>query len=398
MSRPVIRIIGIALAALALLLSTAPSTSAVTWGGIKPLTTSGEAYSWGSSTAVVGTSGIIVAYREIVGGEYQVYVRKSGDAGASWRPPRLMSTDAATRATRPAIAAQGNNADVVWVEDRSDGTARVLHARTTNAGQDWSAPVPLSTTGRAGFPAVSRANGKVIVAWTNEASGAVYVRVSTNGGASFSERRVIASTGFQPWIGSNDFAIEAFPDIAISNGVIDVAYRTNKREVRLRRSTDQGASWQSTQTLLSNAHREFDLAAGGGEVLIGYSVFSPRGDRYLAVRRSTNQGRTWSAPILLSGRLGHWEGVPILSKRAGLWRVAFARCNSSQCSSQSVVYRQSPDGRAWSTPQLVTGSAFPKAVPVGVNRAGTHSFVVFEPYGGQPTCTSAGRPSLEVLC
>ena len=214
------RLLSAAIAAAALVMVSVAPTQALTWGGIQPLTTSGAAYSWGSTAAVVGTSGIIVAYREIVAGEYQVYVRKSGDAGASWRPPKLMSTTEATAATWPKVTAQGNTVDLVWMEERDDGTARVLYARSTNAGQDWSAAMELSMTGRTGFPAVARANGKVVVAWTGAATGAVYVRVSTNGGSSFSPRRTIATTAFQPGIGNNSFDYEAFPDIAISDDVL----------------------------------------------------------------------------------------------------------------------------------------------------------------------------------
>jgi len=367
-------------------MAVASPSQALTWGGIQPLTTSGAAFSWGAAAAVVGTNGIIVAYREIVGGEYQVYVRKSGDGGASWRPPKLMSTDQATVATWPKITAQGSNVDVVWMEQRDDGTARVLYARSINAGQDWSAAVELSKTGRAGFPAVTHAKHKVVVAWTGAATGAVYVRVSTNGGSSFSARRAIATTGFQPGVGSSNFDLEAFPDVAISVGVINVAYRTTNREVRLRRSIDNGASWQPAQTILTNARGAIDLAStqGGYEVLIGYSVFSARGDAYVAIRRSTDRGRsgTWEAPILLSPRLGPAEGDPVLSNRAGLWRVAYTRCNNLQCSNQSVVFRQSGNGLVWSSPEQVTGSAFPDAKAVGVDRAGTRSFVVFETLRG----------------
>ena len=121
-------------------------------------------------------------------------------------------------------------------------------------------------------------------------------------------------------------------------------------------------------------------------MLIGYSVFSARGDAYAAIRRSTDRGRTgtWEAPILLSPRLGPAEGDPVLSNRARLWRVAFTRCNNFQCSSQSVVYRQSGNGLVWSSPQQVTGSAFPDAKAVGVDRVGipAHSFVVFETLRG----------------
>jgi hypothetical protein len=87
-------------------------------------------------------------------------------------------------------------------------------------------------------------------------------------------------------------------------------------------------------------------------------------------------------PPIPASRASCGRGAPVLSKRAGLWRVAFVRCDSRQCSSQSVVYRQSPAGRVWSSPQQVTGAAFPDALPVGVNRAGTHAFVVFETVEG----------------
>ena len=60
------------LALVLVLAMTAPAT-AVSWGPVSPITTSGQADAWAGSTAAYN-GGIAVVYREIVDAQYRVFI------------------------------------------------------------------------------------------------------------------------------------------------------------------------------------------------------------------------------------------------------------------------------------------------------------------------------------
>jgi hypothetical protein len=345
--------------------------SAITWGAVRPITTSGQAAAWAGSTTAYGTGNVAVIYVEAAGDEVRVHLRRSTDGGTTWTTPKRLSSTATTFASRAAVASNGWKLDAVFVEERMDGSAKVMYRRSGDGGQTWSTPLALSPTGaRGGFPSVTRdGQGRVAVAWTNELTGKVSVRVSTDSGASFGPRKDIATSTNQPWVDFDDFAVDAFPAVAIAGGTVNVAYYTSLPVLKLRRSTDGGATWTPSVTLASNGNGfKPALVAGGTSLLVGYAVYTGT-DIYTAYRRSTNKGGSWSSPASLSSPNAAPSYQPVISFRGGRWRIALERCLDDTCLASDAFYRHSADGLSWSTVSRVTDGPNDYQTPVGIDLA-----------------------------
>jgi hypothetical protein len=374
------RSVGLLPIGLALLLSVPSQAMALTWGPTRAITSDEQGAAWPGST-VAYSSGVAVAYRHIVGGEFGSYVRRSTDGGTSWTSPTQLNAPG-TRSSRPALAAGGNTLDAVFTESNDNGaTSQVIYRTSANGGATWSSPIALSPTGTlAGFPSVARSGTMVVVAWTNAVTGKVGVRASGNGGATFKARVDLATTVNQPFVDSaGDFSLEAWATVIYTAGVINVAFQTSERTLRLRRSGNNGGTWTSALTLATNVDGgEPSLAASGTKVLIAYTVL-PAGsvNGHAAYRRSGNSGKSWSAPAAFSGGSARPSGSPVVAFRSSRWRVAFTRCIDVGCDEQQVYYRQSADGSLWGVTTKVTSGPGSLQVPVGVTSANLKPIVVF---------------------
>ena len=356
------------LALVLVLAVTAPAT-AVSWGPVSPITTSGQAVAWAGSTAAY-SGGIAVVYREIVDTQYRVFIRRTPDGGVTWTTPRALSSPLAVSASRPSIVASGLALNVVFVEDRTDGSSWVTHRSSTDGGVTWSGRHGLSASGhRVGFPSVARAGDKVAVTWTDERTGAVGVRVSTSGGQSWLSRMNIATSVNQPWIDDGIHLIDAFPTVAIANGMVNVGYYTSPGTLKLRRSSTNGITWFSAVTLASNGNGFMPrLVSSGTSLVLGYAVYTGT-DIYTAYRRSIDKGKSWSSAAVLSGASAPPSYQPVMSYAEGKWRVAFERCLDESCSSSDVLYRESADGVSWSAASRATNGPNEYQWPIGVTYA-----------------------------
>ena len=258
--------------ALVLILAVSAPATAVSWGPVSPITTSGEALAWAGSTAAY-SGGIAVVYREIVDTQYRVFIRQTTDGGVTWTTPRALSSPLAVSASRPSIVASGLALNVVFVEERTDGSSVVTHRSSPDGGATWSGRLGLSLSGhRVGFPSVARAGDKVAVAWTDERTGTVTARISTSGGQTWNSRVNIATSTNQPWVDDGIHLIDAFPTVAIANGMVNVAYYTSPGTLKLRRYSSANG-WFSAVTLASNGNGFMPrLVSSGTSLLLGYAV------------------------------------------------------------------------------------------------------------------------------
>lgn len=355
------------LLALSILLAAALPAAAVSWGPVLPITTSGQAAALAGSTAVY-TGGVALAYREQVGDDYRVYVKRSIDGGTTWTAPRRLSSANAEIATGPSLASSGLNIHAAFVEYRSDGSSKIIYRRSEDGGESWSAPLAMSSSGtRAGIPSITRTGTRVVLAWTNELTGVVSVRVSTNGGLSFNLRTDIATSTNRPFLDQGSNAFDAFPTVAISGNVINVGYYTSQGTLSLRRSSSNGSSWTTAITLASNGNGYKPiLTASGSTIVVGYAIYTGT-DVYSAFRRSTNNGASWSTAAALSGKSAPPSYQPVISVRLGTWRISFERCLDDECTQSDIYYRESTNSAAsWTTASRASDGPGDYQSPVGV--------------------------------
>lgn len=375
------------LLALAIVLTSAIPATAETWEEVVPITASGEAAAWGGSTAVY-SGGIAVAYREYepVGDRHRVRVKRSTDDGATWMGHTSVSSHTVPLATGPALVGSGSNLHIVFVEYRTDGSARVVYRRSANGGETWQPALVLSqAAARPGLPSIARSGQRVIVAWTNELTGTVSTRVSTDGGVTFRARTDVATSSNQPWLDQSNDSYDAFPTVAISSGVLNVAYYTSEGTLRLRRSSSNGSTWTTAVTLANNGNGYLPtLVASGNTIVLGYAIYTGS-DIWSAFRRSTNKGQTWSTAAAISGRTAAPSYQPVISVRGGTWRVAFERCLTDDCLQSDVWYREGPTGAFWSTASRATNGPNDFQGPVGVTftDAIVLTYMTFDPASGE---------------
>jgi hypothetical protein len=338
------------LAALVVFMTAVTPTSAVTWDtGPFLVSGAGGASAWSASAAfpadTMGHTRVGLAYREDVGGVFRVFYRNSS-GGEEWDSPRQLSRSGAVAASRPSLAWAGSKVDAVWVEWAADNTSRVVYRRSLDGGLTWSKAVALSPLGTSvGFPKVARDGaGRVLVAYTNEMSGKVWVRVSTDGGVTFGKRLRIGTTSSRPYQG--DTAFDAFPTVATARGVLHIAFYRSANELVMRRSDDFGASWSSRRTVTSAGDGYFPhLVASGRTVLVGYAARSTS-SWYTAYRRSIDNGATWSREKLITSKTGNASGPPVITAVAGIWTIAYEQCQSGSCGTSVVKTQTSWDGGA----------------------------------------------------
>jgi hypothetical protein len=354
--------------------------TAITWDPVRRITESGTAAAWAGGLSVSANDDIQVAYREFGADPNGVFMRRSTDSGTTWLDPAQVGPESATA---PAVASSGSNVDLVYLQFGSDGKRRIKYRRSTNAGETWSSAVTLASLpadGLAAIPSVARDGaGRVAVVWTNTNNGRIYARVSSNGGASFRSTKQLATTTNTPWQGFPDVR-EGFPDVAIANGRIHVAFNTSAAVLKTRRTEDNGSSWTSALTLSSTSSGFMPtVAAARNVVLVGYANLTD--DIWTVYRRSSDGGASWGSVTTLVGKSQAFGFQPIISVRSGVWRAAMERCTDNSCTGSMTLYRESSDGgRTWTAQSRVSPTSAPFAAPVGVSESGGKAVVAYLRY------------------
>lgn len=372
---------GASISALMLVLAASMPAAAIGWQPPQPLTTSGQVAAEPAST-VAYEGGTAVIYRELVEDVYRVYVRRSTDGGTTWTAPRRLSSPNWS-ATGASLAARGSKLDAVFKERRAGGAWRVIYRSSTDGGLTWSAPVALSPPGvRAGVPSVARRQYTVAIAWTNELTGEVSVRVKHDGDATFGRRMEIAMSRNRP---SGD-AFDAFPTVAITlgcgAGVIDVAYYTSRQTIELRRfgTCELGGIWTAPKTLAGTGNGRYKpvlRASVRGDILLAFA----RGlgsDVHTAYRDSIDGGYTYGPVFAVSGSSAPPSYHPVAEtgsgRQGGRWHFAFERCLDESCQQSAVYYRLgTPTGEGlpftWSPTKRVDDGSNDHQTPVGATSA-----------------------------
>lgn len=358
---------------LACMLVPAIATDALagSWTSTTALSASGGASAYPGALAASSSTVAHATYEQLILGNWVVNYRRTTDSGGTWSPPVVLSRPGVDEAGAPVVAADGQDVDAAWIEgdDIIGGTDSTLTYRhSTDAGVTWEPAVQLSPLFEsAGFPRIARQGSRVAVVWTNELNGRMYTRLSTNGGASFSPRVSLATTTNKPFGGS---IYEAFPAVAFGRGALVVGYYSSKNKLKIRRSTNGGATWKAAQSIATNARSSWApaIAANGSTVLVGYAV-ETRTSVHSVIRRSTNKGGSFGKVVSLSPASAEPSFLPVITYRGG-FRAVFERCTKNSCKSSAVYYRSSSNGKHWSSATKASAVKRKWGSPAGVDVAG----------------------------
>ena len=373
----------VGLAALgSVLLSIVFATNAValSWGADIAVSKSAADWAYPGSLAVSSSTTAHVVYEQSVFGYFGVYYRRTTNSGATWSPPILLSRPDVADAGVPVIEASGSSLVAAWLEsdDVLNGVDTIAVARrSSDGGATWGAPVQLTPSHEsAGYPRLGASGKSLTIAWTNGYNGAIYIRRSADFGVTWSNRQQLATTTNKPFGGS---VYEGFPVPAIGTGVQYVVYVSAAKTVKVRRSTNGGATWAGATTLATNASNwQPTVAAAGSKAIVGYSTRSST-DAWTTDRITTDKGASWSSVKALSPSSAYRSFEPVVAYRGGRWMAIFERCLSNSCGQSAVYYRSSTNGTTWSSAIRVSVKKRAYAAPGDVDVA-TRTLVVYDDY------------------
>lgn len=230
-----------------------------TWSATKRLT-------WGTSWSrypdiVIDSSGNPeVVWQDEMSGNWEVYHRKSTDAGNSWMPFQRLTWNAG-ESENPAMALYPANSPYLVWSDTTPGTAKIFYKMSTDGGASWSTAKRISwTSGKSVNPDIAAdSSANLHVVWSDSAPGntEIYYAKSTDLGTTWTASQRITWTS-----GSSQRPII----VADTPGNLHVVWEDNtagNNEIYYKTSTDGGATWTASERLTSNAgdSRWPDIAA-----------------------------------------------------------------------------------------------------------------------------------------
>ena len=337
------------------------------------------------------------------GGSRALMSAVSDDGGATWQR-RLLPM---SRCGGAAAGSAGNfeRASDPWVDIGPDGTAHamgvafngatlqpgsasaMLATRSTDGGLSWSTPVALVNDGAAFFNDKNALTADptdalfVYAVWDRldaASNGPTLLARSVDGGASWEPARVIfapsVANGVSQTLGNRIAVLLSGAERGTLVNVfaqIDTVNSVSTARLALIRSSDHGATWgapivvadmlavgarnpEGGQMIRDGAGLPSVAAAPDGSLWLAWqdARFSAGARDAIAVSRSTDGGRTWSAPAAINRIPGAVAFTPTLHVRAdGLVGVMHydLRSNTTDAATllADVWLLTSRDGFAW---------------------------------------------------
>jgi hypothetical protein len=141
-----------------------------------------------SSAWCVSASGDIVHVVWFTEGEWEIYYKRSTDRGINWSENfRLTNNPAFSRL--PSVAVSGSFVHVVW-DDTRDGNYEIYYKRSTDAGISWGADTRITNSNdNSWYPSLSVSDSFVHVVWSQSPGlgSNIFYKRSTNQGLSWGE-------------------------------------------------------------------------------------------------------------------------------------------------------------------------------------------------------------------
>jgi BNR repeat-like domain len=220
------------------------------------------------------------------------------------------------------------------------------------ARADWTLAKRLTWNEHASYrPAIAiDSTGDLHLVWNDyiPGNGEIYYMRSRDGGNSWSaNRRVTWTSG-----GSTE------PDMAIDSSdnlhLVWCDTTPGNQEIFYKRSTDEGATWLSTQrltwTLSESAPADIAVGSSGSLHVVWYD-FIP-GNFEVFYKKSTDGGATWSSSHRITSTSGSSCNAAIAVDSSGNPHVVWADDTSGD---YEIYYKKSPDGGAtWTASQRLT--------------------------------------------
>jgi hypothetical protein len=308
------------------------SDTGLTWSADDRLTN--NASSSQTPRIVVSGANLHVVWQDNRDGNYEVYYKRSTDAGAGWGSD-IRLTSNSNWSLFPTLAVSGSSVHLLWMDDR-DGNRETYYKHSTDNGASWSSDTRLSNDADWTWsPAIAVAGDTVHAVWYESDAGGnlgkeIWYARSTNAGLTW-----------EPAINlTSDPGVSMGPCVGASGSTVHVTWEDNRDgnyEIYYKRSTDNGASWGSDTRLTSNS-----AASTGSSIDISganvHVVWTDERDANSEIyyKSSVNNGASWSPDTRLTNDAatsfynsisasGPAVNVVWYDQRDGNWEVYYKR-------------------------------------------------------------------------
>ncbi len=216
----------------------------LSWGTDTRLT-SNSGYSLSPSGAVSGSEVHVVWY-EGRDGNNEIYYKRSSDGGISWGADTRLTNDIAD-SYGSSVSVSGSVVHVAW-QDKRDSNYEIYHKRSTDAGISWGTDTRLTNNpALSRYPSLSASGSIVHIVWEDYRGSDfnIYYKRSTDGGTSWTADIPLTL----------DLGDSYHPSLSVSGSVLHAVWSDNRdgnSNIYYKRSTDAGISWQADTPLTSN--------------------------------------------------------------------------------------------------------------------------------------------------
>jgi len=108
---------------------------------------------------------IFVVWQDATSGNYEIFLRRSTDGGATWKAPQNLSKNAGA-SQNPKVVSAGAYVYAAW-DDNTYGYTEIHFRRSTDSGLTWKTPLQLTTSLSCIFPALAVMNSNIyLLYWT----------------------------------------------------------------------------------------------------------------------------------------------------------------------------------------------------------------------------------------
>jgi hypothetical protein len=222
-------------------------------------------------------------------GNFEIHHKKSTDGGMSWTTKRLTFNSGPSRVPRIAVDSN-DNVNLTW-HDYSPGNDEVYYKRSTDGGTNWTTKRLTFNSGSSAPTSVAAdSNNHIHVVWHDETPGnaEVFYKKSADGGINWTTKRLTfnPSSSYIPTIATD------------SNNHIHVTwfnYVQGSDEIYYKKSTDGGASWSSKRLTYNSGYSRMPAIATDSSNYIHVTWHdSTPGNDEIFYKRSTDGGTSWS--------------------------------------------------------------------------------------------------------
>lgn len=225
---------------------------------------------------------VYLAWEDNSKGNFDVFISKSDDYGASFHPPVDMSVNTG-QSGAPQIAVSGDNVYAVWM-DNTSGHYDILFTKSSDGGKSFVTPVNISNLHTdSGYPELVINGNNIYVTWTqtiSETNYDIFFAKSTNNGNTFDKPINI----------SNNIGASGWPKIA-SDGAIYISWvdsTPGRFDVLITKSSDGGATFENYSNVSTSKAESYDskMAVLNNAIYLIWQE-GPRGNHTIAFSKST---------------------------------------------------------------------------------------------------------------